>query len=75
MNVEEFDDILSLVKKKSLNTCILSYVTEAFNIIWFFLKLYMMQMFYSWIVISAETLWAPVSFSVAEYAMIWLFLV
>ena len=33
MNVEEFDDILSFVKKKSLNTCILSYVTKAFDII------------------------------------------
>lgn len=30
MNMEGFDDILSLVRKKSLNTYILSYVIEAF---------------------------------------------
>lgn len=33
MNMEGFDDILSFVKKKSLNACILSCVVEAFMMI------------------------------------------
>lgn len=33
MEMEGFDDIMSFVKKKSLNTCILSYVIEAFIMI------------------------------------------
>lgn len=36
---------------------------------WFLLRQYTVQMFYSWIVIFAETLWVSISFSSAECAM------
>lgn len=70
--MEGFDGVESFLRKKSLNTCILSCVMETFMMI-DSLEQHTMQMFYSW-VISAKTLWVPISFSSAEYAMISIFL-
>lgn len=72
MNTEGFDDSLSFVKKKSLNTCILSYVIEAFIMIDCFWGSILCKCFIHEL-LFLQKLWVPISFPSAEYAMICFF--